>query len=87
MACERQTAATDHLANSVADVVKKTCLLGGSDCFCDNETSIMAVAEKVKAKVPDGVVVEKYTTTQLSEQRPRRTSSSNNWRSAEHFPI
>ena len=33
---------------------------------CDNETSIMAVAEKVTAKMPDQSRGEKYATTQLS---------------------
>ena len=47
----------------------------------------MAVAEDVKGKMPDRLVVEKYTTIQFGEQRPRRTGDSDNWRTAENSPI
>ena len=49
--------ATDYLANSVADFVN-ICLLGGFRLRCNNEPSIMAVAEKVRTKLPHRVVVE-----------------------------
>ena len=75
--------ATDDLASLVADFVKKT--------FCwrvqsalRQRTSIMAVAEKVKAKMPDTVVVGESTATQLSEQRPGTTGNSDNRRTTEN---
>ena len=49
--------ATDYLASSVADFVKNL-FVGRSRLRCGNEPSIMAVAETVKAKMPDRVVVE-----------------------------
>ena len=59
--------ATHSFASSVADFVKNQC--GARFRLrCDNAPSIMAAAEKVKATVPDRVVVE---TT------PRHSSASN----------
>ena len=51
---------------------------------CGTEPSIIAVAEKVKEKMPDRVVVETSTATQLSEQRPRRTKNPDSWRTTEN---
>ena len=59
--------ATDYLASSVADFVKNL-FVGRFGLRCDNEPSIMAVAENVAAKMPDRVAV---ATT------PRRSSASN----------
>ena len=59
--------ATDYPASSVADFVKNLCV-GRFGLRCGNEPSIMAVAEKVKAKMPDRVVVE---------TSPRHSSASN----------
>ena len=44
---------------------------------CHNEPSIMAVAEEVKAKMPDRVVVETTPRYTLSEQWSRRAKSAN----------
>ena len=46
----------DHLASSAADFVKNL-FVGNFGLRCDIEPSIMAVAEKVKANMPDTVVV------------------------------
>ena len=59
--------ATDCHASSVADFVKQL-FVGRFRLRCDNETSIMVVAEKVKAIMPHRVVVE---------SSPRYSSSSN----------
>ena len=59
--------ATDYLPSSVAQFVKNL-FVGKFELRCDNETSIMAVAVKVKAKMPDRVVVE---------STPRHSSASN----------
>ena len=59
--------ATDHLASSLADFVKNL-FVGGFRLRCDTEPSIMAVAEKVKAKMPDTAVVG---------GTPRHSSTSN----------
>ena len=59
--------ATDHLASSVADFVNKL-FVGRFKLRCDNEPSIMAVAEKVKAKIPDKVV---------ADRTPRHSTVSN----------
>ena len=58
---------TDCHASSVADFVKHL-FEGRLRLRCDNESSIKAVAEKVKAKMPDSVVVE---------NTPRYSSASN----------
>ena len=52
--------ATDCHAGSVADFVKHL-FDGRFRLRCDNETSMMVVAEKVRAKMPDSVVVENTT--------------------------
>ena len=71
--------ATDCLASSVADFVKKLFVVKFR-LRCDKEPSIMVVAEKVKAKMPDWVVAD-------SEQRPRRTINSDSWRTTENSSI
>ena len=73
--------ATDDFASSVADFVN-TFFVGRFRMRCDNELSNMAVAEKEKATMSDGVVV-----AQLSEQRSRRTTKPDNWRTTENSPI
>ena len=50
-------AATDFLASSVADFVRNL-FVGRFRLRCDNEPSTMAVAEKVKAKMPGRVAHE-----------------------------
>ena len=60
------TGATDYLASSVADFVEDL-FDGRFGLRCDNEASINAVAEKVKAKMPDRVVME---------NTPRKSSPS-----------
>ena len=59
--------ATDYLASSVADFVKNV-FVGRLRLCCDKEASIMAVTLKVKARMPDRVVVE---------NAPRYSSASN----------
>ena len=71
--------ATDCLASSVADFVKNL-FVEKFRLRCDKEPSIMAVAEKVKAKMPDWVVAD-------SEQPPRRTINSDSWRTTENSSI
>ena len=62
--------ATDSFASSVTDF-EKNLFVGKFRLRCDNEPSIMAVAEKVKVKMPDKVVVENRDTAQ------RATASQN----------
>ena len=50
--------ATNHLASSVAGFVKNL-FVGRFGLRCDNETSIIEVAEKVKAKMPDTIEMER----------------------------
>ena len=63
--------ATDHLASSVADFVK-TCWVGRCRLRCDNEPSIMAVAESVKAKMLDTAVVGSAPSRIVAKREPRQ---------------
>ena len=66
-ASETKKGATDDLASSEADFVRKL-FVGRFRRRGDNEPSIMAVAERVKAKMRDT-----STATRLSEQPSRGT--------------
>ena len=63
--------ATDYLASSVAAFVKNR-FVGKFRLRCDSEPSIVAVAEKVKAKMPDTVVVGNHR-----DAAQRATASQN----------
>ena len=66
---------TDNLASSAADFVNNL-FVGSFRLRCHNEPLIMAVAKKVKAKMPDRVVVE-------TSQRQRVASHSSGQRVTE----
>ena len=65
--------ATDCVASSVAESFRLR---------CGSETSIMVVAEHVESENERQSGGGKYTTIQFGEQRPRRTSNPDNWRTA-----
>ena len=71
--------ATDCPASSVADFVKNL-FVGKFRLRCDKEPSIMAVAEKSESENARLGSGGNLSATQLSEQRPRRTINSDNWR-------
>ena len=78
--------ATDCLASSVADFVKNL-FVGKFGLRCDKEPSIMAVAEKSESENARLGSGGNLSATQLSEQRPRRTINSDNWRTTENSSI
>ena len=77
---------TDCLASSVADFLKNL-FVGKFRLRCDKEPSIMAVAEKSESENARLGSGGNLSATQLSEQRPRRTITSDNWRTNEDSSI
>ena len=82
--CMRATASetrggTDRLASSVADFVKNL-FVGRFRLRCDNEPSIMAVAEKVKAKMPDTAVVARDEDPRDGSEYNPKTGTDNTCR-------